>query len=135
MVSSIISYHSYGMIPLVWYGFIYDIIPFLWYNSIGMVCFHLYGTIPLVWYDSIGMVCFHLYGTIPFLWYDSIGMVCFSLYGIIPFLWYDSGHIWHKEILVVWKIGGSSVPTEYRRAYQSMLWKEVVDAFIAHLLL
>ena len=71
----------------------------------SMISYHSYGIIPLVWYDSIGMVCFHLYGTIPFLWYDSIGMVCFSLYGIIPFLWYDSEHIWHKEILVVWKIG------------------------------
>ena len=82
----------------------------------SMISYHSYGMIPLVWYDFIGMVGF-IYNIIPFLCYNPIGMVCFSLYGIIPFLWYDSKHIWHKEILVAWKIGGSSVPTEYRRAY------------------
>ena len=130
-----------GMIPLVWYNFIgmvwfhwYGMIPWVWYGFIGMVCFYLHGIIPLVWYASVCMVYFHSYGIIPLLWYDSIGLVCFSLSGIIPFLWYHFEHIWHKEILAVRQIGQSSVPTEYRRAYQSMIWKEVVDTFIPPLL-
>ena len=41
---------------------------------------------------------------------------------MIQFLEYDSKEMWDKTILAVWQIGGSIVPTEYRRAYVFMLW-------------